>query len=266
MIRGLYTAAFGMIENQTRQDVTANNIANSETTGYKEDKIVDREFPEVMLQNEYSNGLGRDVHRLGSMPLGVTGEGPYTDFKQGASVETGRKLDFAIEGRGFFPVRYFDGITDSIKYTRDGSFNLDGEGNVVTSEGGFPLARDAATGEIVPMKLAGNEIKVDSHGNVFVDSQLKYTLVIDDFNDYNSLSKYGKNMYDIKQGSGAAAYEITDGTSQVVQGRLEQSNVDMNSQITDMIVNLRRYQANQRVLNSIDETLDKTINEVGTVK
>lgn len=265
VLRGLYTAAFGMKQNQVRQDVAANNIANSETTGYKGDAVVARPFPEVMLQNMDDNGLGEPkVQKLGPLPLGVETEGPYTDFSQGVSVETGRDLDFYIEGRGFFPIRYFDGISESIKYTRDGSFSLDSDGNVVTSEGGHLLVRDAETGQTVPMKLDGDEITIDGNGNILVDNVKKYSFIINDFDDYSNIEKYGKNMYSIRDGSGAAVFDA-DG-SRVVQGSLEQSNVDMTSEITNMISNFRNYQANQRVLKAIDETLDKTVNQVGSVK
>lgn len=267
MLRGLYSAAFGMMQSQNTQDVTANNIANSSTPGFKQDAIVSKPFPEVMLQNMDGEEFGEPaVQKLGKMTFGVETEGLYTNFVQGATVSTGRDMDFSIEGRGFFPVRYFDGISESVLYTRDGSFERDSEGNVVTSEGGFLLAKNAETGEIGPMKLGEGNITVDAEGNVFEDSQKKYTLLINDFDDYNGLEKYGKNMYKLNENSGTAPREAQKGDFQIKQGSLEQSNVDMNTELTNMIISMRSYQANQRVFTSIDETLGKAVNQVGSLK
>lgn len=266
MLRGLYTAAFGMKQSQVRQDVTANNIANATTTGFKSDEVVSEPFKEVMLKNTEDDEFGEPAaHKLGPMPFGVQTEGIYTDFVQGTPVQTGRDMDFAINGPGFFNVRYFDGIRDYIMYTRDGSFNIDKDGNVINSDGAFLQAVDARTGETGSMKLGGGKITVDPEGNVYEDSVKKYTLLVSDFNDYNGVEKYGRNLY-AQSAGGAAAVNANPGTYQISQGSLEQSNVDMSTEMVDMITNLRSYQANQRVVQSIDETLSKTVNELGLAK
>jgi flagellar basal-body rod protein FlgG len=267
MLRGLYAAAFGMMNSQTKQDVTANNIANAETAGYKQDKVVSKTFPEVMIQNKSGGDSEHPkVQELGTMPFGVETEGIYTDFNAGNIEETGNKLDFALQGTGFFTIRYFDGISENIRYTRDGNFKLDGQGNLVTSDGGYVLGYDVSTRRTGPMKLGTGDITVGEDGGIYANSQKKYNFMISDFNDYNGIEKLGNNMYDIKADNGAQAVTLKSGEYSIDQGKLEQSNVDMTDEMVSMMTNLRNYQMNQRVLQSLDQTLEKAVNEVGSLK
>jgi flagellar basal-body rod protein FlgG len=136
---------------------------------------------------------------------------------------------------------------------------------LVTQNGGYVLGKDVTTGELSPMKLGTGKVSVDEKGNVSVDSNLKYSIPLYDFDDYNSLEKLGNNMYGIKDNN--TVPRIMDaGNYTISQGKLEQSNVDITSEMVSMITNLRSYQANQRVLQAIDETLGKTVNEVGALK
>lgn len=266
MLRGLYTAAFGMINSQNKQDVSANNIANSTTIGYKQDKVVSKSFPEVMLQNMDNTQFGKPaLQELGSMPLGVYTDGIYTDFNEGVYEDTDSDLDMAIQGKGLFAVTHFDGSTQDTRYTRDGSFKLDSNGMLVTSNGDYVLGTDVSTGQIGPMQLGEGKVTVDSQGRVYVDSKEKYTIQVVDFNDYNSIEKLGNNMYGLKDNN-TTPVTLNPDMYVIGQKKLEMSNVDMNGEMVDMITNLRNYQANQRVLQSIDETLDKAVNEVGAVK
>lgn len=266
MIRGLYTAAFGMINSQAKQDVSANNIANTETPGFKQDKLVSKTFPEVMLQNmDNNNGGEPKVQQLGSMPFGVETDGTYTDFSQGILDDTGSDLDFAINGEGLFGVQYFNGDTLETGYLRSGNFTLDSNGMLVTQDGGFVLGRDLSTGQTGPIRIGSGKVSVDSQGNMSIDSQLKYSLNIYNFDNYDILQKLGNNMYKVKDNN-AVPRVAQYGEYTISQGKLEQSNVDITGEIVNMIANLRSYQANQRVLQSIDQTLGKTVNEVGSLK
>lgn len=265
MLRGLYTATMGMKDSQAKQDVSANNIANSSTPGYKQDKAVSKAFPEIMLQNRDKEVGGRPVEQeLGSMPFGVGVDGIYTDFAQGSFEDTGRDLDFALEGRGLFEIQYFDGIGTGERYTRDGSFKLDSDGMLVTSEGGYVLGRDTSTGDVGPMQIGEGKLTVDKEGNVFVDSVKKYTMQVVDFDDYTSLDKVGNNMYASKDNT--APRILNSDKYEINQGSLEMSNIDMTGEIVNMVSNLRSYQANQRVLQSLNDTLGKAVNEVGSLK
>lgn len=259
MIRGIYSAASGMIYDQYREDVSANNIANSTTTGFKQDTVYTEPFPELEIQD---SALPEGNKIIGSLSLGVMPGWTKSDFTEGAIKDTGNNLDFAIEGNGFFTVKYNDGKTDSIKYTRDGSFSVDKNGMIVTSNGAYVLGKNLATGRIEPMSTGGREISVSDDGTVNIDSKAVYKMDITTFANNTGLTKYEKNMYDASsQGSTAKT-----GQYSIAQGVLESSNTDMVDEMTNMIVNLRSYQANQRVLQTENETLDKTVNQLASLK
>jgi fagellar hook-basal body proteins len=258
MLRGLYTAAFGMINSQYKQDVTANNIANSQTNGYKQDKAVTEPFPEVIIQNKDKTVFGKpQAQYLGAMPLGVEQGEIYTDFTQGPLEDTGDDHNLAISGRGFFQV----GFPDGVKYTRDGSFSIDSDGRIVNSDGGYLLARDINTGSLGPINAGDGKVQVQNDGRVLIDSQERYRIELSDFNDYNAAYKSGKNMYITDPNNVTAANNY-----RIDQGKLERSNIDIGAEMVNMMTNLRSYQANQRVMQLIDETLSKAVNEVGALK
>lgn len=259
MLRGIYSAASGMIYNQYKEDVSANNIANSTTTGYKQDTVYTEPFPEVKIQD---SALPDGNKIIGSLSLGVMPGWTNTDFTEGAVTDTGSSLDFAIEGNGFFSVQFNDGITNSIKYTRDGSFSVDKNGMIVNSSGAFLLGKNLATGRIEPISTGGGKMSVSEDGTVSIDSRAMYTMDINTFADNTSLIKYGKNMYS----AASQAIPAKSGQYIVKQGALENSNTDMANEMVNMIVNLRSYQANQRVLQTENETLDKTVNQLAALK
>ena len=265
MLRGLYTAASGMINAQYKQDVTANNIANSDTTGFKQDKVISKTFKEVMLQNKENDIFGiPHAQELGTLAFGVDTEGLYTDFKQGDIKSTGRGLDLAITGLGWFNIDSSDETGKKTMYTRDGSFSVDGSGNIVSSDNGYVLAKDISTNRIGPMQVGNSKVTIDSDGDVFLDSVKKYTLEISQFSDYTQIEKNSKNMYIPK--NGVVPDKSNTQNFAISQGSLEASNNDILSEMTNMITNLRSFQANQKVMQSIDETLAKTVNEVGSLK
>jgi flagellar basal-body rod protein FlgG len=266
LLRGIYTSAAGLISTQQRQDITANNIANLDTTGYKQDKVATKTFPEVMIQNKDS-GIGdfRYNRKLGTMSFGAKNDVIQTDFAQGSVNETGNKLDVAINGRGFFNVRFSDEQGTNIGYTRDGSFNTDSLGRVVYS-GGLVLGRDVQTGQVGSMNVGNGDVYIDDKGNVFVDSVKRYTLVVSDFNDYNNLTKAGKNMYAANPNDPPTDISGQGDTFEIKQGFLENSNADMADEMISLMMNARAYSANQRVLTTIDETLGKSVNEVGALR
>jgi flagellar basal-body rod protein FlgG len=221
-------------------------------------------FPEVMVQNKDKVVLGKNVKQnLGEMSFGVSGGEIYTDFTQGATQDTGRELDFALNGRGFFAVSFPDDAENPVKYTRDGSFSVDRDGIIVNADGGYLLARNIETGALEPIATGGGKVSVSSGGVVSIDSEERYAISVVDFQDYNAVNKAGKNMY---TANSIEPVQLGEGQYQVNQGKLEGSNIDISTEMVNMITNLRAFQANQRVIQSIDETLAKTVNEVGALK
>lgn len=263
MLRGIYTAASGLINTQLKQDVTANNLANSSTVGFKQDKVVTKPFSELMIQNR--DNPESEVQNLGRMPFGVESGEVYTNFKEGDFEVTGKDLDLAIGGKGFLPIKYFDGIRDTIKYSRGGSFHLDSEGMIVNNQGGYLLSKNIDTGQIEPITAGTSKVEIDKEGKVSINGVSKYFLTVNDFEDYNSIIKDGSNNY-IVANDYIQPVEVSKESYEINQGILEQSNIDVSSEMVSMITNLRSFQANQRVLASIDETLGKTVNEVGALR
>lgn len=255
MIRGLYTAASGMLTKQAQQESLSNNIANLNTAGYKKDKVIMKSFDEMVIQNingaSKSNAKGRIV---GGVEFGVGVDETKTYFTPGVIEDTGRSLDFAIDGEGFFTLEDAEG---NEKYSRDGRFQIDSEGYIVNSQGYRLLVE--IDGLKMPVQVTNSDISLNPDGT-FVNGEDTVKISITKFADTSTLAKESANCYISTDQSGEM-----DTESKVKQNALERSNVDMIETITEMISIMRSYESNQKVIQSMDETLGKTVNEVGKV-
>lgn len=248
MLRGIYTATTGMIQQSRRLDTIANNLANINTNGYKRDKAIDRSFEDELLLR---TGGGTDLKRIGNINHGVYMDEVVTSFDQGTLNQTEKSTDLALLGDGFFTV-----LTDNgARYTRDGSFVIDGSGRLVTIEG-WPVL-----GEQGEVYLNNDDYIVDRYGNIFQDGAYVDTLLIVDFDDKYALRKLGDNYFENID----PANQPVEFTGEVKQGFLEGSNVEPIREIVDMMAATRTYETNQRLIKMIDSTLDKAVNEVGRV-
>lgn len=256
MVRGLYTAYTGMLNQQHRLDTITNNLANSATTGYKREGSTAQAFDEVLMTKLRDGSESYVSKNIGSLNLGVKVGENYTDYGQGSFKETGNDFDLALGGDGFFEISFTNkaGVT-STKYTRDGSFTLNKDGYLVTKDGDFVQGQG---GNIQLSTMA--EVKVGSQGDIYEDGELVDNLVLLDFEDYDYLEKYGENMY--QEVAGATPKEAR---AIVTQGFLEASNVNVISEMVEMITITRAYESNQKVIQAIDETLDKAVNSVGAI-
>ena len=249
MIKGLYTAASSMMTNRRNLDIISNNLANATTTGYKKDAGIKKSFPEILI-NRLQQGENKELGQLGP---GVQLDLSYTDFQTGAVKATDNKLDLAIKGKGFFVVQTSEGK----RYTRNGDFSLNQQGQIVTQTGNPVLNKND-----VPLTVPeGQEIKIDGKGQLSVDNHVRGTLQIVDFNNKSLLTKQGENLY--KKGQ---AREITAVDYQIKQGYLEQSNVKVVEEMAKMIETNRLYEANQKVIKTMDNTLGQAVNQVGKVR
>lgn len=227
MDRGLYVAAAGMRAEQVRQDGLSNDLANAATPGYKRDRTVQTSFGELLVQNTRT---GASVGRVG---LGPYAEATVTDIRPAAPRETGEPLDFAIEGDGFFRVRTPEGD----RYARGGRFTAaadgtltDASGNAVLGPGGAPV-RVGADGTVAPERLG-------------------VVLLTD-------VVKRGEGLFDGTPGGA--------GTVGVVRsGALETSGVDPTRAMVDMIASLRAFEAGQKSITTIDETLGRAATQVAS--
>ena len=256
MVKGLYTAYTGMINEQKRLDVLTNNLANSATTGFKAEGATSQSFDQVMAVRIKDTSSPNINNRLGVMSMGVKVGETYTDYNQGSFRTTENPYDLGLEGEGFFAISFTNKAGEqSIKYTRDGSFTLTNDGYLVTKDGDF------VQGQNGNIQINTNaEVVIDSMGNIYEDGIMTDSLDIVDFEDYNYLEKYGENMYEPVDGA-----VIIDSEAKVHQGYLETSNVNVISEMVEMITVTRAYETNQKVIQTIDSTLDKAVNTVGKI-
>ena len=255
MVRGLYTAWTGLYNEQKRLEVIANNIANSATTGYKQEGVTSQSFDDMLAIKVRDYSVKSD-EIIGRMPLGVKIGEVFTNYGQGSVRVTGNAYDLALDGSGFFTMRVTDTAgNDHIRYTRAGNFTITRDG-YVTDAGGNHLQSEAGD-LIVPTDA---EIVFDKDGTVYANGEAIDRVLIADFEDYNYLKKFADTMYEPVEG----ATEI-ESTGALLQGCLEQSNVNVVKEMTQMIAITRAYEANQKVVQTMDSTLDQAVNSVGRV-
>jgi flagellar basal-body rod protein FlgG len=227
MERGLYIAASGMLAEQVRQNQIANDLANSSTPGYKADRSSQRSFGDLLLQNSTT---GQTVGPLG---LGVEIAKTTTDLSQAPIRDTGEALDFAIEGEGYFAVRTPQGV----RYTRNGQFMRSANGTLT----------DALGHQVLSKKGAPVQVKAD--GTVAAGAIGVYNVP--------NARKAGDSLF-----TGTAQGQAT-GT--VRNGALEGSGADPARSMVDMIASYRTFEAGQKVIRTIDETLNKTVTSVASL-
>ena len=261
MLRALHTSATGMQAQQINIDTIANNIANVNTTGYKQARA---EFQDLMYQDlrpagtassastEYPTGLQIG---LGTMPVATA-----RNFAQGDFRMTESPLDLIIAGKGFFQVQLPSGET---AYTRDGSFHLDQAGTLVTADGNPILPQITIPADAVGVVI-GSDGTVSTLQAGTTDAQQVGNLQIANFQNPAGLSAIGRNLLVPSTASGTAitAAPGENGMGTVNQGFLEQSNVSVVEEMVNMIVAQRAYELNSRALRVADDMLQQVNNLV----
>ena len=254
MVRGLYTSGWSMLALNKKMDVLTNNLANVSTTGYKKDTVVLEGFPKLLAErlHDNSNGPARGVP-VGELSFSNDVGEVYTYFNQGTLLKTDNGLDMSIkdDGRAFFTIT-IPGRGQF--YTRDGSFKLNANGQLVTGKGYFVMGQNGI------IQLNGSNFTVGEDGTIVQDGQVVDRLIITQFQNPGSLRKNGENLFSTSPDS-----VVEDFSGVVLQNFLEQSNAEAVREMVDMISLMRSYEANQRVISVIDETLGKAVNEVGKV-
>ena len=257
MVKGLYSAWSGMANEQKRLDVISNNLANAATVGYKKDGVTNQSFDNLLTLKIKDSSENYNDRAIGSMSLGVKIGEVYTSYDQGSLRSTGNTYDLAIDGNGFFNVSTTDADgNEVVKYTRDGSFTMDQNGRILDVNGNALIGEG---GELtVPVDAAN--VRIDKDGSVYADGEYIDKVKITDFEDYSYLEKQGDSMYLALDGASES-----QSTASIVQGYTEQSNVNVVSEMTSMIAITRAYEANQKVIQTIDGTLDLAANNVGKI-
>lgn len=257
MVRGLYTAWTGMANEQKRLDVISNNLANSATVGYKKEGVTSQSFDEQLSLKIKDKSEPHIERTIGNMSLGVKVGEVYTDYSGGSLRETENTFDLGIDGEGFFEVAVTDrnGNTN-LRYTRAGGFHMTSDGFVVDADGNH---LQGESGDLQVPTDAG-DIVVDIDGSVYADGELVDRVRLHDFEDYEYLKKFADVMYQPVDGA-----REKDATGLIRQGYTEQSNVNVVSEMVQMIVITRAYEANQKVIQSVDQTLENAANSIGRV-
>ena len=252
MVRGLYTAYTGLMNQQARLDVITNNLANATTVGYKKEGSTSQSFDSVYTQKIKDSSEAYIDRAIGKESLGVKVGENYTDYSQGSFKVTGNTLDLALDGSGFFNIEFTSKSgTTSTKYTRDGSFSINSEGMLVTEDGDYLLGQSGGHIQIP----TDAEIKVDELGNIYADDELVDTIRITDFEDYSYLEKFGENLYTAVDGA-----TQKNASFKMSQGYLEMSNINVISEMVEMITISRAYESNQKVVQTMDSSLEKSGN------
>lgn len=261
MVRGMYTAASGAIVAQANVDVIANNLANVNTAGFKRTLMqIESSAKTELFRNQTDPGMASNARTPGvsaHVSIGALGFGSKiydtpAIFDQGAIAQTGNKLDVALAGPGFFAVR--DGVTGGVRYTRDGSFIKNAQGGLVTSNGDPVLG---ANGQPIVLQQQG-DVAIDTAGNVQSNGAPAGKIAVFEFRNLAALRPEGANKF---IDSGAIPQVATNTT--VLQGAQEKSNGDVVRSMVDLITNERWFDANEKAIQTQDDSVVQAINVVG---
>ena len=261
----IYTALSGAVAAEKKIDLIANNLANVNTNGFKRDSLTFKEYltelekeaiPEASIRSSYK---WEDYHNLRGFDKSfVDIDTVETDYSQGSIVNTGRNLDLAINGAGFFAISTPMGIA----FTRNGAFSLDSQGRLVTKEG-FPVL--TGTGDFInedgfeEIFIRGN-IHFDKEGGIYQDGEKLYDLLTYNFTDKRALAKQGGNLY---LNTDPIINETFAFQNNIISGALEGSNVNPLKEMVDLISANRAFESYQNVIKSFDEINSKAIDGVG---
>lgn len=299
MLRGLYTAASGMIAEQRRHDTVTQNIANINTPGYKQVNAVAHSFPEMLVSLLGDKQTGAN-NQIGKLVTGVFAEESLASFVQGDLKETDKNTDFALvsslgltdpatgapiafdtsgkfvteDGEVIYQPQAFFAVEDpegNVRYTRDGSFTVNAAGELTTSTG-YRVLDSTGNAIILNQGLLASTLQSNAAGNL---TALDNTGVAVDLGTLGitvaerpyQLIREGNGVYraDDEEAAGLRNLDPAADGAEVRQGYLEVSNVDTAQSMVDLMTAQRAYESNQKVIQYYDKSLDKAVNEIGRV-
>jgi flagellar basal-body rod protein FlgG len=257
-MQALQTAATGMAAQELSVQVIANNIANMQTTGYKKQTAA---FQDLIYQ--HVRRIGAQSSSQGTiLPIGIDiGGGVKTvgtprSMTQGTLSQTGNDLDLAVTGNGFFKILMPDG---TFQYTRDGTFQMDNQGRIVNAQGN--MVQPTIT---IPQNASGLTVNQQGQVSVTLPGQTNSTIIgqinLTRFVNQAGLLPVGNNLYQETPASGPPQDGLAnaEGYGTITQGSLEQANVDVVSEMSNMIAAQRAYEMNAKVISAADEMLQTT--------
>lgn len=252
MIRGLYTSAVGMAIQQQRMDVVTHNLANAATNGFNRQVVVTQSFNDVLAVRvrDTPNSLSPII---GPMSLGIFTNTVHRDFSQGVVSQTNAPFDLAINESGFFAINALINGELQNMYTRNGSFTISSDGFLTTLDGNHVL------------DVAGNSIQIEDgiatinqNGELFIDEVLVAQIRVANFENLESLRPFGMNLYSTTEETVEIPF-----VGAVLQGHIEQSNVNSIREMVEIITISRTFEANQQMIRMQDQTLSQAVNEIG---
>jgi flagellar basal-body rod protein FlgF len=278
MLRGFYTVASGMLSQQRKTEMLSNNLSNANTPGYKADQSSMKAFPEMLLSLQglqqnipTQNGLKLPMsQQVGALNTGVYMQETIPAFLQGDLQETERLTDVALvdgnipvdpetglSGGVFFTLQGGDGTP---RYTRNGNFNVDGQGFLTSASGLYVLDQNGDR-----IQLPSDNFKITEEGRVLVDEIESARLGIGFAVNPNRLTKEGDGLFKTENNEPLPDAYDSEATFGMQQGFIERSNVDTAKTMTDMMTSYRSFEANQKVLQAYDRSMEKAVNEIGRV-
>ncbi|ANU26729.1 flagellar hook-basal body protein [Planococcus versutus] len=278
MFRGLYTATSGMMANNRQQQILTNNLSNANTPGFKEDQTVFRAFPEQLIKAIEGGKKGTIVSQnIGTLTTGVYTQEGIPSFLQGPLRETENSTDMALldellplnpdtqtKGSMVFAVTAENGET---RYTKNGTFAVDTEGYLTTSEGFAVLGEN-----LQRIQVGSTDFTVQENGQVVLaDGTRENRLWIGYTDNSDQFVKEGQNLLRWAGNPEALpqfvdTVDLLEGTENFLkQGFVEQSNVDLTKTMTDMMTTYRGFESNQKVIQAYDRSMEKAVNEIGRV-
>lgn len=252
MLDGMRMATEGMLQMSVRQDVVTNNLANVGTAGYRRESLVIESFSDVI--NREMTNKGEVTNYNSSENRGGVRHYSATHSAQGALKESGNAFDLALDdnGKAFFTLQ---GANGEMKFTRGGNFKLHSSGHLVASDGSMVM------GQRGPIKASGSDFKVQDDGTVVVDGKEVDRLLISSIEDPKAMERKDGASFSVGTPTVVAAKDF-----RVKQGFVEQANFNALTEMVELMQTMRNFEANQKALQSHDQRLQKTVNELGRVR
>lgn len=268
MLRALYTAATGMTSQQTAVDTIANNLANVNSTAYKQETAEFKSLLYQTLQSRSTSANGDEKPVSAQVGSGVRNSSITSEFTQGTLTETEDNSDFAISGDGFFAVLGEDGET---YYTRNGDFNfaIGGDGVMLATSEGYPVLDTEGNAITFSEDYTTANVSADSTGELFYENtdgtttSMGVSIGLYQFSNPAGLEKTSDSLYIETPASGDAINEATNDNvsmSTITQGYLESSNVSVADEMVNLIVAQRAYEMNSKAIQAADEMMQQANN------
>lgn len=278
MFKGYYTVASGMIAQQRKTEILTNNMGNANTPGFKADQSTIRSFPDMLMSARGTTNIPTqkglnltNLQQIGALNTGVYLQETLANYTQGSIYETNLSTDIALID-GTIPVNEETGKTGAIffrlehqnggeAYTRNGNFTLDGQGYLVNSNGLYVLNNEGQR-----IQLQNDNFQLSENGGIYVNEEQVGTIGVSYATTPDELIKQDNGLFRTIDGENLPTAYGQDGlTFALKQSYLEGSNVDSAQSMTELLTAYRAFEANQKVLQAYDRSMEKAVNEIGKV-